>query len=592
MLAIGLGGCGGGGGGGGTGSPGGGDGSGGTPTPPTTYTVGGQVSGLTGSVVLENNGGDDLTVSASGAFAFKTALAGGTGYDVTVHTQPAGMSCAVSGASGTVAAANVTSVQVACAPAATPSLSFSTGAQSVSTQSASGLVTLAALDASGHAMSSNVTVTLASTGADTSFSTTPDFKTTITTVALSGGVTNFYFRGTTAGAITLTATAPTLATATQAETLVEPPTGKGALQMVVSGVTSRWPLIVGQDGNFYGVCELCIPEVAFQLTPAGVKTVIHTFTADTAPSGPLLQLPDGSFAGVQSGSGSALPGALYRLTATGGFSTLYTFTGGADGKWPEGQLVLAKDGNVYGTTNMGGSAAGCGTVYSVSLQGTFRNVYTFANLQEACGPVAGLIQGSDGAFYGTTFEGGGGSDGTVFRVTADGTESVLKRFGTAPGDGEFPSGVLVEAQDGALYGTTAQGGPTNGSRGSVFRLDKDGSGFATLYGFTSNTQGQKDAIYSGTGYAMGTLIQLPDGNLYGTSYNGGTGSFSSGTIYQITPAGSETVVQSFTNDSTGAGDAPIAPLVRRSDDGCLYGIASAGGPGNGGTVFRLCGATP
>jgi uncharacterized repeat protein (TIGR03803 family) len=224
-------------------------------------------------------------------------------------------------------------------------------------------------------------------------------------------------------------------------------------------------LIQASDGNFYGATFY--GEV-FRMTPDGTVTNLHY---GFQPTFPLIQATDGNFCGTDSGSGL---GTVFRMTPDGTVTVLYAFTGGADGAGPS-VLMQATDGNFYGTTSYrgGGSGcfgAGCGTVFQMTPDGTVTTLYVFAGETDGAVPVS-MMQAADGTFYGTTAQGGGPGCfsqgcGTVFQMTPDGAITILHAF-TGGTDGATPTG-LIQASDGGFYGTTYDGG-TFGV-GVVFRL--------------------------------------------------------------------------------------------------------------------------
>lgn len=273
------------------------------------------------------------------------------------------------------------------------------------------------------------------------------------------------------------------------------------------------------------------------------------------------------------------------------FTTLAGFNG-TNGRSPYyGPLVQGRDGNLYGTTEIGG-LYDAGTFFQLNPNtATLTTIYNFCsqtNCTDGGSPVAGVILGTDGNFYGTTM---GGGDiacanpvgcGTVFKMTTKGALTTLHVF-EGNGDGFFPVGGLVQARDGSYYGTTGQGS------GTIFRVTPSGK-FKTLHQFQYP---EGDTLY-------GALIQAVDGNFYGTSYLGGTGNNSNcggngcGTVFKVTPKGKLTTLYSF--DFTD-GAFPVAGLLQASDDN-LYGTTGWGGanqnacvlvyPGSQcGTLFEL-----
>jgi uncharacterized repeat protein (TIGR03803 family) len=262
------------------------------------------------------------------------------------------------------------------------------------------------------------------------------------------------------------------------------------------------------------------------------------------------------------------------------FTPLFSFNG-TNGAVPEATLVQGADGFLYGTTIGGGtngvSYGGDGTIFRISTNGAFENL-VFLNRNSAANPQAGVVQGSDGHFYGTTGFGGPKDSGAVFRVSSVGSFAVLTNF-VWP-EGEYPNG-LVEGADGCFYGSMYWGGTNEGPAGAcgtVFKISTNGA-ITTLVSF-NGTNGANP---------QSGLLRADDGNFYGTTVNGGTNG-GWGTVFKITPAGTLTTLVSFTGTN---GAAPMS-APRRGVDGCLYGTTSAGGinfdgtPYTGlGTVFKI-----
>jgi uncharacterized repeat protein (TIGR03803 family) len=292
-------------------------------------------------------------------------------------------------------------------------------------------------------------------------------------------------------------------------------------------------------------------------------TTLYSFTgSDGSPQAPLVQGSDGSFYGTTGGNNG---GTVFRISAEGVLTSLYSFTGGKDGANPNA-LAIGGDGSFYGTTYGGtpydGVPFSFGTVFKISPTGTLTTLYSFTTGDDGSVPMARLLQGGDGSLYGTTSEGGTNGYGTVFKIGADEELTSLYSF-TGGEDGSAPRGELVQGSDGELYGTTAGSGLYQ--PGSVFKISTNGT-FSTLYSFPRK----------GGGGSQAGLVEGLDGYFYGTTLGG---------VFKISPTGAFT-------DLTGVEDGSyvFAALVQGSD-GYLYGTASAGGDTNivsygAGTVFR------
>ena len=304
------------------------------------------------------------------------------------------------------------------------------------------------------------------------------------------------------------------------------------------------------------------------------------------PSGSLVQGTDGNFYGTTLSGGANGDGTVFKITSSGTLTTLYSFcsqTNCSDGTSPFAGLVQGSDGNFYGTTS-GGGAKSYGTVFKMTSTGALTTLYSFCS-QSGCSdgsfPEAGLVQGSDGNFYGTTDEGGTNGDGTVFKITSSGTLTTLYSFCSKNGcsDGENPSAGLVQGSDGNFYGATENGG-ANGNNGTVFKITPAGT-LTTLYSFCSAP--------CTDGANPNGLVQASDGNFYGTTGHGGANDY--GTIFKITPTGTLTTLYSFCSQSgCSDGEYPIAGLMQ-AVNGTFYGTTSSGGSSNDGTVFSLVSAS-
>ena len=290
-------------------------------------------------------------------------------------------------------------------------------------------------------------------------------------------------------------------------------------QTAPNGLQPVAGLIQGPDGNFYGITSL-----------GGGSTPICN-----------------AGAGIVDGCGT-----VFKLTPAGKFTLLHVFCGSngcnghpPDGSLPAGRLIKGPNKFFYGTTQYGGASQGIvynsGIIFEISPTGAYKVVHVFTgNPDDGANPTAGLILASDGNFYGTTESGGASGFGTVFKMTPAGAVTILHSFSNRDSNGELPMGALVEASDGNLYGTCYAGG-ANGV-GTAFRISKSGS-LQKIYDFTT--------VAGNVGYSpRAGLIEASDGNLYGTASEGGA--VGQGTIYQLTLSGSATQVASFDPPVTGS----------------------------------------
>jgi len=279
---------------------------------------------------------------------------------------------------------------------------------------------------------------------------------------------------------------------------------------------------------------------------------------------------------------------------------IYSFVGGADGAYPESDLIVDAAGNLYGTTNRGGT--GCGTVFELTRTKdgwTHQVLYSFGNASsDGCGPTAGLVFDSAGNLYGTTAGGGSSGSGTVFKLAGNShggwTESILYSFTGSNGDGASPNTDLVFDSQGNLYGTTSGGGQNYrggcySGCGIVFRLTPNSNGTwteSTIYAFAGVPDG---------GNPASSVVLDANENIYGTTAYGGTqtcdkgGHFSGcGSLYKLTPNSgggwTETLPYNF-HRFQGTARNPSGGLLFTAD-GQILGSSSIGGDGIG-AVFKL-----
>jgi uncharacterized repeat protein (TIGR03803 family) len=317
----------------------------------------------------------------------------------------------------------------------------------------------------------------------------------------------------------------------------------------------------------------------FKITSDGTFTTLHALNGTTegeSPNGGLVLATDGYFYGTtynSGGSDGTGKGTIFKMTPAGALTTLYTFTGGTDGEYPQAGLTLGADSSLYGATP-GWLDQNLGSLFALSPQGVFTILHTFLGGSDGCGPEGGLVFGPDSNLYGTTrlCVSGPQSYPTIFSATTSGQVTpayVDSNYGSNGPDVGYTS--LVRGIDGkSLYGTTVTGGSTG--QGSVFVFEPYTQVFTRLYSFTGSTDG---------GAPNASLALGSDGNLYGTTGRGGANGL--GTIFRVSPTGSLTTLHSFT---TADGSNPMAALVQGSD-GNFYGVTLQGGASSDGTVFKL-----
>lgn len=263
---------------------------------------------------------------------------------------------------------------------------------------------------------------------------------------------------------------------------------------------------------------------------------------------------------------------------------LYSFANAPDGAYPSASLLMDHKGNFYGTTGGGGTLQG-GTIFRLDPSGTETALYNFPpNSQNNPDPMGALVSDRHGNLYGSTWEGGSASGGTVFRLAPNGQETDLHVFTGQGGDGFLSKAGVIIDKKGNLYGTTIMGGASGSGfsgHGTVYKVDPSGNE-SVLYSFTGNEDG---------GYPYASLVLDAKGNLYGTTYEGGDLScqapYGCGTVFKVDPAGNETVLYSFTGAYPDYGISPVGGLVR-DKSGNLYGTTAYGGTASyHGNVFKL-----
>lgn len=297
-----------------------------------------------------------------------------------------------------------------------------------------------------------------------------------------------------------------------------------AFGSLTDGVQPIGGLSLGTDGDLYGTTSSGLSNASygtiFKMTPSGTLTTLYTFTDGpdgAAPYAPPIEGRDLNFYGTACTScdGSATGfGSIYKITPSGTFSVLYTCNA-TDCFDPEAPLIQGTDGNFYGTSAYGGVSEE-GSVFRITSAGKLTVLYSFDGTHGAH-PVGPLVEGTDGNFYGTTVGDTKTGYGVVFRMTPAGKITVLHYMNYTT-DGAYPYAGLVQATDGNFYGANSGGGAFSASCaacGTIFKVARKGTGFvfSTLHSF-DQTDGE-------TPYT--TIFQHTNGLLYGTTEQGGVG---------------------------------------------------------------------
>jgi uncharacterized repeat protein (TIGR03803 family) len=339
-------------------------------------------------------------------------------------------------------------------------------------------------------------------------------------------------------------------------------------------------LVMDDNGNLYGTTfdggDFGAGTV-FKLRPNGTQSVLHSFTGGSDggfPTGDLILSVDNALIGTTEAGGDHGAGTIFAVNREGSESVMYSFTGGSDGANPVGGVITDGAGNLYGTTKNGGDSS-FGTVFElVAFGGGTKVLHSFTAGSDGANPESSLVMDADGNLYGTTLGGGALNQGTAFKLTPKSKLKVLHSF-DGTNDGRFPTSGLVLDGDGNLYGTNVGGGVN--IAGTAYRLKPNGN-IKVLHAFSGGDDG---------GNPAGALTLGADGNLYGATASGGAGDASVGTVFRLSPGGKEKVLHSFDADvDVNDGFQPSAGLIMDTG-GTLYGVTANGGASGAGTVFRV-----
>ena len=359
--------------------------------------------------------------------------------------------------------------------------------------------------------------------------------------------------------------------------------------VAADGAYPRAPMIQATDGNYYGVTHgggLYNAGTVFQMTPAGVTTVLHHFDSvdGSGPTG-LTELASGDFVGATYNGGANSSGVVFRLTKTGSFTVLHTLNGTTDGASVAAPLFVATNGVIYGATSFGATANGtaCGTVFSITATNVFNIVHSFPDSTNGCSGKGTMLSGNTDAYlYGTAEGGGAYSQGVLYSIVpSTGVFTRLVSFGATSTAGKVPKDGLVQGPDHNLYGVTYGGGSltcsyTSGC-GTIFKYTLSSRALTTLFNFSDNNS--SNASYGA--YPHGPLVIGRDGLLHGVTEGGG---YLAGVVYSVSLTGANYTASHYFVAPTGSN--PLAGLIQGSS-GLFYGSTSGGsGSSTYGTIFE------
>jgi uncharacterized repeat protein (TIGR03803 family) len=294
------------------------------------------------------------------------------------------------------------------------------------------------------------------------------------------------------------------------------------------------PLIRDSEGNLYGTASAggsdnCYPNgcgTVFKLDPSGNETTLHEFAGGTSdgcnPYQGVIADKAGNLYGTTWGCGSRGGGTVFKIDTTGKETILHNFAGGPrDGAYPYyGHLLLDQSGNLYGVTEKGGSFASYGVLYQLSSAGKLKLLHKFYSSPDGCYPYGSVAMDKQGNFYGTTNGCGSANDGTVWKVSKSGHETILHNFVGYDGCNPY-AGVVLDSK-GNLYGDAYSCGGSN--QGTLWKVSPRGR-FTLLHSFYYDPDGDQ--------YPSGEVLHTAKGSLYGTTYGGGNGF--RGTVWQYKP---------------------------------------------------------
>jgi uncharacterized repeat protein (TIGR03803 family) len=333
-------------------------------------------------------------------------------------------------------------------------------------------------------------------------------------------------------------------------------------------------------GNLYGTTDYAgtsFAGVVFKVNKTGQEAVLYNFcslngcTDGQYPYAPLVRDAAGNLYGTTQYGGTANLGVVFKLSATGTETVLHSFTGGADGVYPDGGLFRDAAGNLYGTTQSGGTS-NVGVVFKISKAGKETVFHTFTGAANDGGePVySGFYRDAKGNLYSVASHGGTSGEGVLYKLNPRGKLTVLHSFAAGTTDGCYPYGTPAVDALGNMYGATGGCGTSN--FGVVWKVSKKGAE-TVLHNFSGASDGE--------GPLAGVIVDMA-GNLYGSTSSGGASGF--GTAFEVHKNGKFTLLHTFTGGTDGKyldGGLILDPKGR------IYGTTINGGTGGYGTVWRI-----
>jgi uncharacterized repeat protein (TIGR03803 family) len=338
-------------------------------------------------------------------------------------------------------------------------------------------------------------------------------------------------------------------------------------------------VIQDQAGNLYGTATFggdqnCSPPigcgVVYEVTAAGAETVLQSFSGSdgNGPRTPVFRDKAGNIYGTTQDGGSAYYGTVFKIDVRGNETVLHNFTGGSDGCWPLQGLIVDKSGAVFGTATRCGS--NYGTIFKVDRAGNFTVLHSFAMSDGAYPQYGHLSMDKSDNLYGVTSEGGTNDYGVLYKLSQSGALTVLHSFKGGL-DGCYPYGSVVRDKAGNLYGTTSACGSRKS--GTIWKVSKEGKE-TILHNFAGGTS---DGCNPEAG-----VVRDAKGNLYGVTTGCGANGYTAGTLYKLRARGKLTLLHSF--EWWPDGVVPFGEVLRTTK-GTIFGTTSVGGGYGYGTVW-------